>query len=189
MFKIKCLAFVLFCCFIVACKTADIPVQYQFKPGEVERNPYGSWVKIQFTSLNFASGELLALEEDSLYLLIADGTVFTAATSSVSTAQLYTHKNQAGTYVLLSLLFSAPAIVGALVHTEYAGGFLSMGAMPFIPGFVVGAIEAGRRESNILVYPQKQQLIQLKPYARFPAGLPVKVDYKELMLKEVLEEG
>lgn len=188
MFKIKCLAIILFYCFVFACKTADIPVQYQFKPGEVQRNPYGSWVKLTFTSQNFASGELLALEEDSLYLLVADGEVLSAAPSSVSTAELYTHKNQAGTYVMLSFLLSMPAIVGALVHTDYADAFLFIGGVPLIPGMLVGLIESGRKKSNILHYPKKQQLIQLKPYARFPAGLPGKIDFKELRLKGAGEE-
>jgi hypothetical protein len=189
MYKIKWIWFFLILVFFAQCKTADIPAPYNFKVNEVQNNPYGCWMEIiivtSSTGQNTSSlkGELLAMEIDSTYLLISDGTVKSIKNRTISTAELYTHKNQSGTYIFTTVLLALPSLIGAIAIPEKAGYFLLMA----IPVSLIGIFHATSERSekgNTLVYPGKNSLEDFRPYARYPGGMPEIINYSQLYLKK-----
>lgn len=172
---------------VTGCVTVNIPEAYNFKVKELQNNPYGCWTEIVNDATSFPvkkfSGELLNLSADSAFLLIADGEVRSIENTSIISANLYTHKNQANTYITTSVLFASPAILGAMIHSDYGGGFLILGVPVALVGLVQSLIE-GNKKRNILVYPQKNSLDDLAVFARYPAGMPQNIDISLLQLKK-----
>lgn len=176
---------------LMACKTAtNIPKQYNFTATEISSNPFGSWTTLtgNFTGNNITndtiSGELICIDSDTVYILEHDHQIKRIPSQTVADVKLYTHKNMASAYANRTSLFLIPAILGALVHlTEYAGGFLILGVPIALVGYTQAIIENGARR-NILVYPQKNTLEELKLFARFPGGKPFNIDFGSLTLKK-----
>lgn len=173
---------------LTACQTVNVPDAYNFSIKESKINPYGYWTVVTLSSKErlapeVVAGELICIDSDTLYLLESDNLVWPIYAKSVIKAELYTHKNQAGTYAALSALFLVPNIIGALSNVdEYGGGFLALG----IPMAVVGLSRVfveSRSPQNIMVYPAKNRLQDFKLYARFPAGKPANVDFNQLTLR------
>ena len=184
-----CLALILF--FAAGCKVADIPIAYQIKSSEVKTNPYGSWTKVAARDTSGSpyqgyenTGELIAIDNNTIYLLVDHGKVKTISLNSVNYMELYTHKNQSNKYLTTTGILLIPQLIGALVHggEGYAGGFLMLG----IPVSVIGAFSALRedtKKNNVLVYPGKNSIKDLKKFARFPDKIPPGLNYGELTLK------
>jgi hypothetical protein len=189
MYKIKWIWFFLISVFFAHCKTADIPAPYNFKVNEVQNNPFGCWMEIttdsSWTGQNASlfKGELLAKGKDSTYLLISDGKVRAFKNRTISTAKLFTHKNQSGTYLLTSALLTIPSLIGAIAVPEDAGYFLLM-AIPVSLVGIFQAVTEGSGKGNTLFYPGKNNLDDFKPYARYPGGMPEIINYSQLYLKK-----
>jgi hypothetical protein len=191
MFKIKWILFLLVCVGFAGCKTANIPEPYNFKVKELQKNPFGCWMEVSVDSSTAAildiitvSGELLNISHDSVFLLVADGKIQSIKNRSILTSKLYTHKNQSGTYLLMTGLYIIPGIIGAIANPDYAGEFMLM----TIPVSIVGifqSVKDGASKRNILVYPKKNSLDDFKPFARFPAGLPENMNLNLLYLKKM----
>lgn len=183
--------FVLWFCgiLLVSCKTFDIPQAYDFKSSEIKENPYGCWIKVipdsikALHKLNPFAGELICIENDSLYILENDYMVSSVSASDILRAELYTHKNQGKTYARLTAAFLIPNFLGALIYTsEYGGGFFGLGIPVALIGLTTAIIE-GNSSRSILNYPQGATIDRLKLFARFPAGKPSDVDFSQLRLK------
>jgi hypothetical protein len=172
---------------IAACKIY-VPPTYKFKGSEIRVNPYGSWMELSFrqpdnSNISTVAGELLAMEQDSLYLLMADGMVHAVDINSVSSASLCTHKNQAGTYFLVTLGYSLPSIIGMIAHPVYSLDFFSLGFYIYVAG-LYHILREEFSSNNFLIYPKKNSLFQFKAFARYPGGLPENIDFSELFLKK-----
>ena len=174
----------------LGCQTANIPEPYSFRVKELQKNPYGCWMEINSDSISVLetgkvsySGELLTITSDSVFLLVSNGEVQKVEKMSVLSANLCTHKNQSGTYLLLAALYAVPAFIGAAVNPDYAGEFVSM-AIPVTVVGVFQSVKDGISKKNILVYPQKNSFEEFKPFARFPSGMPKNIDFNALTLKK-----
>ncbi len=194
MSKIKKICFLLALIALAACKTANIPEQYNFRVKELQSNPFGCWMEATVNSfsevpdLKNVSGELLAIQRDSAFLLTADGTVSRLAFASIASARLYTHKNQSGTYLLTSGILIIPSLIGAIAYPEYAGPFLILAIPTLITGIIHSLIES-RKQKNVLIYPEKQGFTDFGKFARFPAGIPENIDLRLLSLRKSLPEN
>ncbi len=185
----KYILLLLLCSLLTTCKVVDVPEPYKLNRHEINISPYGNWIEIVHKSSPEAvpqtvAGELLALEQDSLYLLTGNGNSFSISRSSVVSAALCTHRSRAGNYFLVTILFSAPAYIGALVHTEYAVDFAGLGFPVTLNGMYHVMKESVAR-SNFLIYPKRNGLSQFQRFARFPAGLPENIDLSSLHLKQM----
>jgi hypothetical protein len=190
MLKIKLILFLFVGLGFAGCQTAKIPEPYNFKVKELQKNPFGCWMEINSDSMSVLStakvsysGELLTITSDSVFLLVSDGEVQKVKKMSVLSANLYTHKNQSGTYLLLTALYAVPAFIGAAVNPDYAGEFFVM----VIPVTLVGVFQSvkdGISKKNILIYPQKNSFEEFIPFARFPSGMPKNIDFEALDLKK-----
>ncbi len=172
---------------LFACKSADLPSAYNFTVRETKNNPYGCWMTATYRSgdgnnvVNSVAGELICMESDTAYILVADSIVRPVPIRSVSQARLFTHKNQAGTYLLVTFLFLLPNIIG--LTTDYPAEFAAYGIPTAVTGITTAIIE-GTNEWNILKYPESVQLLGFKNLARYPAGKPGNVDFHSLTLKK-----
>lgn len=172
---------------MMACQTLSIPKAYQYKPKQIQNNPYGCWsvfiVMGDSLNLNSVEGELLSIQHDTIYLLTDDTVVKKIPKNKISSAELYTHQNQANTYLLISGILIAPSILGAITYAEdYAGSFLVLGIPAFVGGLANSGTESGRK-NNILRYPTKNSLDQFNNFSRYPAGLPPLLNFRQLLLK------
>ncbi len=169
------------------CQSIYVPYQYQTRPAEIETNTFGSWVELEvemlndsFNSIHKVSGELLALQYDSMYVLVRDFDVHCLKTSTLKSAKLSTHQNQAGTYGLMTGLFILPNIIATAAYGY--GGFMILAIPTFLMGSTITLMETG--EANILKYPRENTLLDFKKYSRFPQGIPKNLDLKKLTLKK-----
>jgi hypothetical protein len=190
MYRIKYIVLVIVAIIVVTCKVAEVPAAYKFKPGEIRGNPYGSWTEVSFlvpglTFPSVVSGELLALNQDTMFLLSADGKVQFVNVSTIATAELCTHKLQTGRYLFFTLLFSIPSVIGMTSYSEYVLDFFSLGAYVYING-VIMLVKEGSFKHNFLIYPKKHSLLYFNAFSRYPSGMPVNIDYNELTLKRDL---
>lgn len=172
-----------------ACETINIPDAYNLTVKESINNPYGCWMIVTLNYprdtvvLNSIAGELICMDTDTIYLLAADRYIQPVYSGSVKTAELLTHKNQAGNYAFRTSLFLAPNFIGAVVHaSEFGGYFLGVGIPVTLVGFSLAIIEGSSRR-NILQYPEKNDLENFKIFARFPFGKPDNIDLNQLTIK------
>jgi len=183
---------------LTACKTMTyIPDEYNFTVQESRSNPYGSWTILAINSKQNSlvpdtiarepesqiAGELICMNADTIYILVSDRLVCPIYSGSVIKAQLFTHKNQTGTYQTMTGLFLIPNLVGSLIYmSEYGGEFLAIG-IPIAAIGILHILIENLSQKNILLYPGKNSLDSLNHFARFPAGKPVNIDLKQLTLK------
>lgn len=185
---------------LLGCQSANIPKAYQFNLEQSVQNPYGCWVVLSYGS-NSAStkpaeytnslaptntyvlqGELLCRNADSLYILVSDGNVVTISDSVIVKAELYTHKNQANNYLLITLLVSAPAIIGGIAAVGYTGYIVPMALPQLLTGVAIAGTE-NDRQKNVRKYPPLN-LEDITQFARYPGGLPIPIDFSTLTLKK-----
>jgi hypothetical protein len=189
MYKNKYILILLVLWGIEGCKTADIPDPYNFRQNGLQSNPFGCWMEATVSPSELSSeitsysGELLHINSDSAYLLISDGVIKSINNVSILSSKLYTHQNQSVNYILTNGLFIVPNILGALAYIEYAGGFLFLGIPVTVAGIIHSVIE-GSSNHEILIYPKKNSLDDLKSFARYPAGLPENANLNQLYLKK-----
>lgn len=185
--KVSSLILILF--LIAGCRTSTIvvPDAYDYSVKDVKTNPFGYWTKVvsqtpvdSVAGVSIA-GELIAMDWRYMYLLVEDGLVIEIAVDKIVEAELYTHKNQAGNYMVATGLLLIPNIVGAIFQSEYAGGYLALGIPTAVFGVSTALIES--RGNNVLSYPKRDLLKKFQPFARFPGGLPSSVDFKMLELQ------
>lgn len=179
----------LLCSLLTTCKVVDVPEPYKFNRHEINISPYGNWVELILKSetddtSQTVAGELLALEQDSIYLLVSNGNVCNISRGLVVSAALCTHRSRAGNYFIITMLFSAPAYIGALVHSEYAGNFAGLGYPVTLNG-LYHVMKEGIARANFLIYPRRNGLSQFQRFARFPAGLPENIEFSSLHLKQI----
>lgn len=170
------------------CITNNVPSTYVHGTKNLNNNPYGCWLIVHMNS-NYSEyqgqevgGELLAIEKDTVYLLVEDFNIIICPAKNIISAKLITHKNQAGTFALFTGLFITPNIIGALAYG--IGGFMILAIPVAITGLTVTLIEA-TGQGNVLLYPEKSSLKSFGKFARFPQGIPTNVDTKQLTLKKI----
>ncbi len=190
MSEIKNIGIIVLLIVIAACSKVNIPPAYNYKVSEVQNNPFGCWTEIEKNSTSIGSlfstisGELITIEKDTLYLLIDDGKVEHLSKYAIVSAQLYTHKNQKGTYWTITSLLISPNIVGALVVPDAAAAFLLMALPTLIIGAVQAGIEGNSNNKSVLHYPGSSKIEDFKKFSRFPAGMPEDIDLSQLYLKK-----
>jgi len=177
---------------LTACQTmVKIPDAYNFTTKkEIKGNSYGCWMIVTFSTgqnplvPDTIAGEFICTDADTLYLLVNDFQVQSIYSKSVVQAELFTHRNQTGTYTKATSFLLIPNFLGALIYiSEYGGGFLALG----IPVTIVGGatiLMENLAHRNILLYPEKISLDKLELFARFPSGKPASIDFKQLTLKK-----
>ena len=169
--------------FMPGCQKPIIPLSYMPKPIDATMSIKGSWIVISAhnDTLPLAeksiSGELMAIQSDTVYLL-TDSALVTVNRSMINSAVLYLFKPQTGIAPTIAGLSYLPNVFGAFAIGE--GAVLLLGVPLLITGAVMGLNES---TGNVMRYPDKYQLNDLTKFARFPQGLPPGLDPEKLRLK------
>jgi hypothetical protein len=147
------------------CATAPTaPDGWLSRPEDLPRDPRGGWIEVECTNTESVrhrlDGELLAIDDDRLYVAVGGG-MESVALDSVATARLTAYAAQTGSM--------GNAVVGGVLLTASNGVLLIFTA----PMWVIGgsAAAATRSREPIVQFPQ-HAWNEVRPYARFPQGLP-----------------
>ena len=171
---------------ISGCATVKTPAGFLPRGKKAESNIYGGWMaticQTPQESINQIAigGELIAIQNDSVYLLSPD-TLRVVSIHSIEHATIVTHKYDIGIYALRTGLALTPNLIG-MVATEYAGGFMMIGIPLAVTGLIASLIDAG--SAYEMKYPRDVSSVQeMKKIARFPQGIPEGLDPKNLLPK------
>jgi hypothetical protein len=181
----KYLCYMITATLLCGCIPSNVPRAYVPGISKVYQNSYGCWMitelkpTYQSVSTDDVSGELLAIQNDSILLLVDDYELVVFQREQVDRARLITHKNQAGTLGLMTGGFFLPNIIGTLAY-GYTG-FLVLGIPVLITGVTLTIVEASD-QANILDYPEENELLEFIKFARYPQGIPPDIDTKQLTL-------
>lgn len=181
--KIKYLIVLIF--LLSGCMSAKIPKQNVPKLNKVAESVYGSWTVVFLNRIDTnmtqqeIEGELITCESDKLLILQKSGMLNSVGSNDIESANLYIYRDQAGLYAGLTIALYIPSIIGALVIQQPA--FLIFGLPGLITGFILAAVEASNK-SNMLEFPDENDLNDFKPFARFPQGMPENIDLKDFVL-------
>jgi len=178
------LSLFVFFALLSGCYSEEIPTIYLPRPREVKTEFTGSWVSINYHSAQDSnypkkvSGELIALQTDSIYVL-NELQLFAFDMNSIDTAMLYIFKNQTGNYVLTTVILLVPNIIAAVVNSMPE--FMVLVVPWAVTGTITSIIE-GSGHTDRLMYPKRNSLKDFRKFARFPMGIPPDVKRKELTL-------
>lgn len=170
---------------LCSCNTARIPTEYRFKPKEVEKTTTGCWIDIITSPANKSlpgikiSGELIAIQYDTIYLL-TEIQLNGIPESEVKNAVLYIYNNQAGPFMLATVLLLIPNIIAAIANNE---AYFLLLDVPWLIGGTFISINESTRGSHQLKYPEKNNLDDIGKFARFPQGIPPGLNKDKLHLK------
>lgn len=173
---------------LAACRTVDLPEAYDFKASQIGSNPYGCWTFVTYQTPgdslqeNKSKGELICIASDTLYLLEPGNQIRKIYSGNILKANLVTHRNQAGTYLLSTGILMIPSLIGAAAIPDGAAFFLVIAAPVFLVGTSLVLIE-NFSHGNILQFPGKHDLKSFASCSRFPAGFPAGIDLTQLRLK------
>lgn len=153
------LALVLGC---AACAANPAPRGWLSPPAQSQADPYGAWIVLS-TSVDLSlSGEFLAVEDDSIFVLLTDGAVQGIPMHSILQARIAWYDSQWRELSLWTFLGS----ISTISH-----GF---GMILSFPVWVIGGSVAAGGQSRAPLrgvdLPSGWDVV--RPYARFPGGLP-----------------
>ncbi|MCU0472252.1 MAG: hypothetical protein MUC93_02645 [Bacteroidales bacterium] len=157
------------------CQETMIPTGYLPGPNKVYKGITGSWIILSVigdTITGFKaelSGELIAVQSDSLYVLTEAG-LQVLNKKNINSAVLYLFAPQGAVGPFISLMLFIPNIIGAISSPEFAGSFLGIGIPLLVTGITEGIIETGGNSK--LKYPGRYLLEDFVKYARYPQGFP-----------------
>ena len=166
------------CLLIVAsgCASTSAPDDWQSRATAMQQEAYGSWIDVEASSAAGVSsrlrGELIAVSDDSLYVLPLGSTLRAVARDAVRTSTLTTFDANWGYLATWTALGTLSTISHGLVLILSAPVWL-----------LAGSAAAGTQSySPIYTDPDTDRL---RRYARFPQGLPDTVDRNALTAKPI----
>lgn len=147
----------------LGCARSLAPPGAVSRPAQAVADPYGAWVLLERNHPAGAlAGELLAVDRDTVYLLIADSLVHGVPLDSVRQATIAWYRDHAGDLALWTTLGTLSTI---------SNGFFLLLTAPawLITGSVATAIES---RAALVRVPGQTDWVTARTYARYPAGLP-----------------
>ena len=135
----------------------------------------GSFIEIE-TSGNWLSGEIIALQSDTLFIL--GRTQFRGIPfEDINRFDITLVRPKTGTYLLWGSLTVLPPLIGIVTHDDYGAQFGTIAAFNAILSTIAVATESGRK-SHVVSYPEDiSDISVIAKYARFPFGIPVEMEF------------
>lgn len=155
---------------LAGCATTSAPSGYLPAPPETQREARGGWIELEpnVRADSTLEGELIAVHSDTLYVL-REAVLETVARSDIRTARVAFYN-------------AHPELLGLWT----AGGILStgthgLGLILSAPAWLLaGSIAAISQSYHPFVTYPDRRWEALRPYARFPQGLPASLDRSTL---------
>ena len=145
-----------------ACYRSTAPSDWLPRAHELEREAYGAWIDVGLAQGGRVLGELIAAHDDSLFVLAADRLVGVAV-RDVAGADLTTFAQPWGELAV----WGGIGAISALSH----GWFWIFSLPAWGATTAIAAATASRAPRIRSIDPAR-----LRPYARFPQGLPPTLD-------------
>jgi hypothetical protein len=145
-----------------ACVQNPAPIGWLSPAVAAQNDPYGAWIVVTTSDTSGASGEFLAVDNDSVFVLSLDSTVRAVPRGSVREAKIAFYQSQLGSVILWSAL-------GTL--STASNGILLVFTAPtwIIAGTVASASES---RAPIRTVAKTEDWETVRMYARFPMGMP-----------------
>jgi hypothetical protein len=147
----------------LACAQNPAPRGWLVPAREAQADPYGAWIVVsRLGGGPDVGGEFLAVQRDSVFVLLADGEVRTVPLDSVLHARIVFYDAQWGGLAIWTTLGSLSTISN--------GAFLVF----TFPLWVIGGslATAGQSHAPLHRVDRAGDLGLFRMYARFPGGLP-----------------
>jgi hypothetical protein len=165
---------------MAGCAGSSAPAGWLEIPSKVQSQAYGAWAEVQYEMASSkkkltVSGELIAFEEESVYVL-TDSLLVGVPTSNIIRVKLTSFDSKAGLLAIWTL-------TGTLATASH-GILLIFSAPAWIIGGSIAT--AGQSHTPIKRFPDKPRQ-ELRGYARFPQGLPSGLDKQSLKPKPLSE--
>jgi hypothetical protein len=157
------------------CASSEAPRQWERDPMQFARDSYGGWLHIEYKEALSAKsdrGEFIALQESTVYLLRSDGQIVLCPLKNIDHAHLEIHSENHGEFAAWTLI----GTISTLTH-----GF---GLMLTAPVWILSGSIAAASVSHIGKFdegnPDPVWWKEMSQYARFPQGLPEKINLDKL---------
>lgn len=168
---------------VTGCSSTGAPRKWLPDAGDAQKQAFGGWITVHMSANPngpHVQGELIAIQDDSVFVLAGD-TLVIVPMSGVHSARVAAYDSHAGrlmTWTLLGALSTASHGVGAIIS--------------FPVWMVMGSISTVAQSSEPIQNLPANSFDEIrpaeswdamKPFARFPAGLPAGVDRSVLRAK------
>ena len=131
------------------------------------------------------AGELIAVQNDSLFLLMLNDSMHILPVSEIQGLKLAHYKYGAGNLYGYGAGMFVPSLLGMAAHSEYAGSFFALG-LPIIVTAGLGTL-INLTSYKIIKYPgvDMKSIQEFRKYARFPQGISNTINPQNLESKPV----
>ncbi len=165
---------------VAGCAGSSAPAGWLEIPSKARLQAYGAWAEVQYKMESSkkklaVSGELIAFEEESVYVL-TDSLLVGMPTSNIIKAKLTSYDSNAG-------LLAIWALVGTLSTPSHGVGLIFSAPAWIVDGSITTAQQS---RTPIKRFPDKPWQ-ELRGYARFPQGLSPGFDRQALKPKPLSE--
>jgi hypothetical protein len=153
---------------VIGCASRLAPDNWLSTPEQARTEAYGAWVYIEYAPVSrvlLAEGELLAIDSDSLFVLSHSGLIAIASDQLVM-LKLDAYESNSEQLASWTVLGTISTLSHGLFLVATAPGWILLGSAA-----TAAQSYNPREEYNSRIDP-KLELISLRKYARFPAGLP-----------------
>ena len=167
--KPNILILLLFCLSSCASWQAAEVESYRVKRLDLPVNPYGHWMEVK-TDAGIQYGELLALESDSLIMIDTADQLYHLAKVNIQEVKLWIHRDES---------IPVKKYTGAMAGASVSNGWFMILTIPawlITRSRLLKQTEAMEREIR---YPE-MEWEKMRPYARFPQGMPDEIERGEL---------
>ncbi|MFV1884896.1 MAG: hypothetical protein ACMZ7B_10445 [Balneola sp.] len=145
----------------IGCATTTAPSGVLRSPDFEAQNIFGGWVELK-TGVEKIDGELLAIEQDSIFLITMDNTFVSLAKDQIVSAKLTGYDMQ---NALASL-----AVFAGSVSTVSHGFYLVLTFPMWIIGGPISA--TSHVKSAQINYKNESDWYNMSEFARYPQGMP-----------------
>lgn len=153
------------------CYQSSAPPRWLPLPADAQRDAFGSWIAVQGQpkTAPLVQGELIAIDTDTIHVL-ADGRLVSLARAALCCAELTAYRTDLSELQLWSVL----GIISTATH-----GFVLLLTAPMWAIAGIAATSSASHAPRII----STDPVVLRPFARFPQGIPPGLDRTTLRSK------
>lgn len=151
---------------LAACANNPAPSGWLPSPDDTPQDPYGAWIEVRRGDRVRARGELIAVHDDSVFVLTQRGELVALDRSRINGARIAWFDAQWGGLAV----WTTVGTLSTLSHGYFSGITLPL-------WLIVGPIATGAQSRvPIESVERESQWREMRMFARFPQGLPQGLD-------------
>lgn len=147
---------------VTGCVGNPAPAGWLAPATEMQADPYGAWIVVETRGRTSQQGEFLAVDRDTVYLLVSDGQVQAFPVYGIHRARIAYYDSQWGGLAAWTGL----GALSTLSNGWFAG-------LTFPLWVIAGPITTGGQSRNpIETVERGESWTDVRRYARYPQGVP-----------------